>query len=72
MRIEHVSIDGFGPFFNREFGPFDTALTVIAPPSPPFPAYQYRPDDQPGVVATGSFGRWPRSTWSMVRAEKES
>ena len=33
MRIEHVSIDGFGQFFNREFGPFDTPLTVIAGPN---------------------------------------
>src|SRR5215471_6414778 len=33
MRIEHLSIDGFGQFFNREFGPFDTPLTVIAGPN---------------------------------------
>ena len=33
MKIEHLSIDGFGQFFNREFGPFDTPLTVIAGPN---------------------------------------
>src|SRR6266567_2275828 len=33
MRSEHLSIDGFGQFFNREFGPFDTPLTVIAGPN---------------------------------------
>ena len=33
MKIEQLSIDGFGQFFNREFGPFDTPLTVIAGPN---------------------------------------
>ena len=33
MKIEQLSIDGFGQFFNWEFGPFDTPLTVIAGPN---------------------------------------
>jgi uncharacterized protein YhaN len=33
MRIERLSIDGFGQFFAREFGPFDPALTIIAGPN---------------------------------------
>jgi uncharacterized protein YhaN len=33
MRIERLSIDGFGQFFAREFGPFDPVLTIIAGPN---------------------------------------
>src|SRR5947208_2159377 len=33
MRIERLAIDGFGRFFEREFGPFDPALTIIYGPN---------------------------------------
>ncbi|MGH2633288.1 MAG: ATP-binding protein, partial [Tepidiformaceae bacterium] len=33
MRIEHVHIDGFGHFSDRDLGPLDAPLTILHGPN---------------------------------------